>query len=81
MTALSNSAIVGQDGAPMQMPLSPQAFFLACREIVANHEGHASHRELDRLVTDLLTSLGYGDGMAIFMREVTPHHSELDTPA
>lgn len=54
--------------------ISPTEFAAACREIVQQHDGHAAHRMLDRLVTSLLTSLGYGDGMAIFIAAVGEFH-------
>lgn len=57
--------------------MSPKEFAQACRDIVYKHEGHIAHRALDKLVTGLLTDLGYGEGMAIFIREVTPYHGEL----
>jgi hypothetical protein len=32
--------------------------------------------KLDWLVTELLSSLGYGEGMAIFLAHAMPYHSE-----
>lgn len=57
--------------------MTPAAFAKACRDIVDRHDGHTAHRQLDSLVTDLLTELGYGEGMAIFIREVRPYHEDL----
>lgn len=54
--------------------LKPDAFAEACQWIVDNHEGDEAHRMLDRLVTALLTGLGYGDGMDIFIATVGPCH-------
>lgn len=56
--------------------LKPDAFAEACQWIVDNHEGHEAHRMLDRLVTALLTSLGYGDGMDVFLAHVREFHGE-----
>ena len=55
---------------------SQAAFAAACREIVKRHEGHQAHKKLDGLVTVLLSSLGYGEGMAEFIENVTPYHDE-----
>jgi len=55
--------------------LSPSEFAADCRALVTQHEGDAAHRMLDRLVTDLLSSLGYGEGMAIFIAAVAPYHA------
>jgi hypothetical protein len=57
--------------------MQPDEFAQACRAITRDHRGHDAHRRLDSLVTRLLNGLGYGEGMAIFVREVTPYHEEL----
>lgn len=57
--------------------ISPDQFALACNEIVQTQSGDAAHCALDRLVTELLTSLGYGEGMAVFIAAVAPYHSEV----
>lgn len=54
--------------------MTPDAFASRVRAIVADLEGDARHRALDALVTELLTQLGYGEGMAIFLAQVTPFH-------
>jgi len=79
MTHHSTSGTAGQDAGPISIGLSkaisPAEFVSACAEIVTQQDGHAAHRELDQLVTDLLTSLGYGDGMAVFLAHVAPLHA------
>jgi len=80
MTTASTSEIVGA-AAPhtltdLNKVILPDQFALACTEIVQRQSGDAAHRELDRLVTELLTSLGYGEGMTVFMAAVAPYHSE-----
>lgn len=55
--------------------MQPDAFADACRWIVANYEGGDAHRKLDALVTSLLTTLGYGEGMEIFMAQVRDAHN------
>lgn len=75
MTERLISATAGRGAGPMQTPLSPAEFCQACSELVAHHAGDEAHRRLDWLVTDLLSSLGYGDGMAIFLKGVAPYHS------
>lgn len=54
--------------------ISPETFAANCNKIVQTLDGHAAHRALDALVTDLLTRLGYGDGMRIFIGHVKPYH-------
>jgi len=80
MTAPSTSAILGPAAAHTSTgssaALSPTEFALACSGIVTQLDGHTAHRALDHLVTDLLCSLGYGDGMAVFLAHVTPPHAQ-----
>lgn len=80
MTQHLTLATDGQDGARMPTALrgvmAPEAFALACGYIVQTEEGHEAHRQLDQLVTSLLSSLGYGEGMAIFLVAVQPYHVE-----
>ena len=52
----------------------PDEFAQRCQQIVQQHEGHTAHRMLDNLVTDLLSSLGYSEGMAIFIAHVRQFH-------
>lgn len=54
--------------------ITPDQFASACKEIVARLSGDAAHRALDSLVTHLLSSLGYGEGMAIFLAAVAAYH-------
>ncbi len=81
MTQHSTSEIAGQDGAPTLTPLSAGEFAAVCREIVATSSGHDAHRRLDRVTTELLVSLGYGEGVSIFSEAVHQwHHPQLDYP-
>lgn len=79
MTARYSPTIRCEDGEIISTGLKPAAspseFASACRAIVRQREGHEAHRLLDRLVTDLLSSLGYSEGMEIFLAKVTPFHS------
>jgi len=51
------------------------------RFIIQNHKGHEAHRHLDRITTELLLSLGYGEGIGIFCRAVQDwHHPQLSYP-
>lgn len=56
--------------------IGPVEFANICRTIVTQHEGHAAHRLLDREVTNLLSSLGYGEGMEIFLAHVGSYHTD-----
>lgn len=79
-TSPSTMATSGQEGAPtsiaLSAALSPAEFAAACTDIVTRHAGDAAHRELDALVTSLLSSIGYSEGMAIFMTHAAPFHKE-----
>jgi len=55
--------------------LTPDEFSSECRRLVTTKSGHAAHRELDALVTGLLGSLGYSEGMAIFLAHVGNYHT------
>lgn len=76
MTRASTSEIDGLVAAPMRNALSPAVFAEACDFLVVNHSGDDLHRKLDALVTSLLTTLGYGEGMAVFMARVSRHHGD-----
>ncbi len=75
-TTASTSEIRGADGKPMPTPLSPEEFAQECRGLVEQCAGPLAHRRLDALVTTLLTSLGYGEGMEIFIAAVKPYHDD-----
>lgn len=75
MMARSTLETAGQGDEPMPTALRPDEFAAACRAIVEQDEGHEAHRRLDQLVTLLLSSLGYSEGMAIFLAAVAPYHT------
>lgn len=54
--------------------ISPTDFAERCSAIVGQHSGHDAHHLLDRLVTETLSSLGYSEGMAIFLAHVGDYH-------
>lgn len=54
--------------------MSPDEFAERCRAIVATMAGDPAHRALDALVTEVLTSKGYGEGMRIFVEGVRCAH-------
>lgn len=76
MTRLWISETNGEGVAPMRIALSAEAFANCCQFIVDNFKDDAAHRALDALVTSLLTSLGYGEGMEIFLTAVALRHDE-----
>ena len=80
MIARYLQTIHGEDGAIISIDLreaiSPAEFAIGCRDIVMRLEGHAAHKAIDALVTELLSSLGYGEGMDIFLAAVAPYHEE-----
>lgn len=83
MTTASTSAIAGAAGPHISTGssgvISPEQFKHACNEIVQRQSGDAAHRALDLLVTELLSSLGYGEGMAVFLAAVTHYHTKEAT--
>lgn len=78
MTAPSSPQIHGVAGeitsTALSEVLSPAQFSAACRTIVTQHSGHRAHQELDQLVTRHLRSLGFGEGMDIFLKAVAEAH-------
>lgn len=79
MTPPSILATDGQAAGPMLTTLSADEFAARCRALVASFAGDELHLQLDWLLTDLLTSWGYGEGMAIFLRHAIPYHTPKDT--
>lgn len=78
MTANSTASpgINGAGGGPMPTAWNPAAFAEECRYIVETMRGHEAHRELDFLSNRVLSSLGFGEGVAIFEAAVAHWHSE-----
>ena len=80
MTAHSTTPAVipGAVAAPTPTPSNegptPEAFAAECRRIVTTLSGDAAHRALDAAVTRTLTSLGYGEGMQVFIENVRTAH-------
>lgn len=54
--------------------MKPEAFAARCARIVETMAGHEAHRELDLLTNEVLASLGYGEGIAIFEAAVREWH-------
>lgn len=48
--------------------MTPESFEIQMREILKHNAGdpESAHYEADQLICDLLRSLGYGKGVAIF---------------
>lgn len=74
MMPVSTSEIGGLGEGPMPTPLSAADFAEACRNLVQQHSGHELHRKIDLLVTEQMRSLGFGEGMEIFMAHAIPYH-------
>jgi hypothetical protein len=85
MTARCSHQTRGEDGeitsTVLKQVASPEQFAAACKQIVLQHDGHTAHHMLDRLVTDLLSSLGYSEGMAVFLGHVSPFHNSPAVPS
>ncbi|MFT4056733.1 MAG: hypothetical protein QM681_19670 [Novosphingobium sp.] len=84
MTARFSHQTRGADGETIstvsRKVASPEQFAAVCKQIVMQHDGHTAHHMLDRLVTDLLSSLGYSEGMAVFLAHVAPFHNSPAVP-
>lgn len=76
MTQPLTSATAGPEDELTRNGLKPDAFADACRWIVRNHSDNEAHRMLDVLVTSLLTTLGFGEGMRVFLAHVSRHHAD-----
>lgn len=61
----------------MRTPLSAEQFAAECGKIVAKSSADKAHQKLDQLVTSLLCSLGFSEGMEIFMANVTSAHKSI----
>lgn len=58
---------------------APAMFAERCREIARTLRGHEAHRALDLLTNEVLTVLGYGEGIQIFEAAVATWHRAGDT--
>lgn len=75
MTSKATTTPVALDTPTVSKPvISPTDFAARCSAIVGQHSGHQAHRLLDQLVTETLSSLGYSEGMAIFLAHVGDYH-------
>jgi hypothetical protein len=78
MTQHSTLATDGQADEPTltvwRPVMDPAAFAAACGYIVQTETREEAHRQLDQLVTTLLYSLGYSEGMDVFLRAVGSIH-------
>ncbi len=54
--------------------MTPQQFSENCAEIVKNLSGHEAHRALDLLTNQVLSMLGYSEGIDIFEAAVREWH-------
>lgn len=59
-----------------KLGVSPQQFAATCREIVQQHEGQEMHRRFDEASNELLSSLGYGEGVLMFIMHAAAAHRD-----
>lgn len=60
-----------QQQRPQEQPgpaMTPAAFTEKMREAAGDGDPEGSHCDMDRLMCELLTSLGYGEGVEIFRK-------------
>lgn len=69
------SGIAGPAAEPMPTAWRPDTFTGACRWTVATYDRETAHRMLDQVVTSLLCSLGYGEGMGVFLMAAGEMHT------
>ncbi|ODU22796.1 MAG: hypothetical protein ABS87_01100 [Sphingomonas sp. SCN 67-18] len=76
--AMAEDITVSADMSPIDWRASgmmtPDRFSAECRRIITDHQGHEAHRMLDLLTNEVLSSLGYGEGIAIFEAAVREWH-------
>lgn len=59
-----------------RLVISPREFEADCAEIVKLHAGQEMHRKFDEASNRLLSSLGYGEGVALFVKHASPAHDD-----
>jgi len=69
--AVARRMLIGWSGA-----ISPDQFAQGCKQIVQKHEGHRAHREIDLLTNQVLCSLGYGEGLRVFLTSSSIIHGD-----
>lgn len=55
--------------------INPKEFAQRCRAIVAESNGHGAHRKLDELTNEVMSNLGYAEGVEIFKAAVAATHA------
>lgn len=80
MTAPSTASLATRGMAADCTPTAwkPDAFAAECARIVETMRGHEAHRALDLLTNQVLNSLGFGEGIAVFERAVAHWHAAAD---
>ena len=56
----------GADGSRGQAPLTPEAFAAQMRHLATSTDWEGAHEAADALMGQILTALGYGEGVAVF---------------
>jgi len=79
MTTPSTQHLVtgGADGEPMPTVLNAAEFADECRRLTETLTGDPLHKAMDRLSNELLCNLGFGEGVAVFIKAVQGYHSSL----
>lgn len=53
---------------PLKAPITPEEFTRRMQAIADDYDIESGHREADGFLADVLDSLGYGDGIAIYRK-------------
>ncbi|MDE2100564.1 MAG: hypothetical protein KGL39_25195 [Patescibacteria group bacterium] len=61
---------------PAKPAPSGEMFAARMREIAETYSGDELHRRADALMCDTMDALGYGEGVAVFLRAVGDAHTE-----
>jgi hypothetical protein len=52
----------------MKLQMQPDEFAAKMREMAASRDTECAHSDADDLMCELLTSLGYSEGIAVFLK-------------
>ena len=56
--------------------MTPEDFAAEARRIASEYRGHAAHRAFDAMCNNLLSTLGYFEGVEVFQKAVHDWHEE-----
>ncbi len=81
MTTRSTQCLAnrGADDPPMLTAWSAESFAAECKKLTVELTGDALHKAMDQLCCDVLASLGFGEGVTLFLAAVNGQHEPRPT--